>query len=236
MVRGFLAGGLGLLPRHGRPGSAGRRRALHARHALSLAGARPGAGAGRPLRHPGDHRPRGARHLDRRQRARRASISRGALEGVKDAFRHFWLTIRCSLIGTFIGIMPGLGGARRAVDGLRPRDAKRARRRGAQGLRPGRRARRARAGRGVQLQGRRRADSDHRLRRAGQHVDGDPARRLLPARPRSRSRHADQAPGGDVLAWCGPSCSPTSSRSASASCCSTASPRSPPCPATCLCR
>jgi TctA family transporter len=30
---------------------------------------------------------------------------------VKDTFRHFWLTIRCSLIGTFIGIMPGMGGA-----------------------------------------------------------------------------------------------------------------------------
>src|SRR3982750_3268227 len=39
------------------------------------------------------------------------NISHGALEGVKDAFRHFWLTIRCSLIGTFIGITPGLGGA-----------------------------------------------------------------------------------------------------------------------------
>jgi TctA family transporter len=38
-------------------------------------------------------------------------VSRGALEGVKDTFRHFGLTIRCSLIGTFIGIMPGLGGA-----------------------------------------------------------------------------------------------------------------------------
>jgi putative tricarboxylic transport membrane protein len=38
-------------------------------------------------------------------------ISRGAWEGVKDTFRHFWLTIRCSLIGTFIGIMPGLGGS-----------------------------------------------------------------------------------------------------------------------------
>src|SRR5438067_1337650 len=38
-------------------------------------------------------------------------ISRGALEGVKDVFRNFWLTIRCSLIGTFIGITPGLGGA-----------------------------------------------------------------------------------------------------------------------------
>jgi TctA family transporter len=30
---------------------------------------------------------------------------------VKDTFRHFWLTIRCSLIGTFIGILPGLGGS-----------------------------------------------------------------------------------------------------------------------------
>ena len=38
-------------------------------------------------------------------------LTRGALEGVKDTFRHFWLTIRCSLIGTFIGIMPGMGGA-----------------------------------------------------------------------------------------------------------------------------
>jgi TctA family transporter len=38
-------------------------------------------------------------------------LSRGAIEGVKDTFRHFWLTIRCSLIGTFIGIMPGMGGA-----------------------------------------------------------------------------------------------------------------------------
>ncbi len=38
-------------------------------------------------------------------------LNRGALEGVKDTFRHFWLTIRCSLIGTFIGIMPGLGGS-----------------------------------------------------------------------------------------------------------------------------
>src|SRR2546421_640112 len=38
-------------------------------------------------------------------------LTKGALEGVKDTFRHFGLTIRCSLLGTFIGIMPGLGGA-----------------------------------------------------------------------------------------------------------------------------
>ncbi|HXF82291.1 MAG TPA: tripartite tricarboxylate transporter permease [bacterium] len=34
----------------------------------------------------------------------------GVLEGVKDTFRHFWLTIRCSLIGAYIGVIPGLGG------------------------------------------------------------------------------------------------------------------------------
>jgi putative tricarboxylic transport membrane protein len=38
-------------------------------------------------------------------------LSKGAMEGVKDTFRHFWLTIRCSLIGTFIGVLPGLGGS-----------------------------------------------------------------------------------------------------------------------------
>jgi putative tricarboxylic transport membrane protein len=39
------------------------------------------------------------------------AVGRGAWQGVKDTFRHFWLTIRCSLIGTFIGIMPGIGGS-----------------------------------------------------------------------------------------------------------------------------
>lgn len=33
----------------------------------------------------------------------------GVWQGVKDCFIHFWLIVRCSLIGTFIGIMPGLG-------------------------------------------------------------------------------------------------------------------------------
>jgi len=35
----------------------------------------------------------------------------GILEGVKDVFRHWLLVIRCSAIGTFIGIMPGIGAA-----------------------------------------------------------------------------------------------------------------------------
>ncbi len=49
---------------------------------------------------------------------RNVSISRipkdeaegGALmDGVRDAFRHWWLVIRCSAIGTYVGVIPGLG-------------------------------------------------------------------------------------------------------------------------------
>jgi TctA family transporter len=32
-------------------------------------------------------------------------------EGVKDVFRHWWLFLRCSAIGTLIGIVPGTGGS-----------------------------------------------------------------------------------------------------------------------------
>jgi putative tricarboxylic transport membrane protein len=35
----------------------------------------------------------------------------GVTTGIRDTFRHFWLTIRCSVIGTYIGIVPGLGGS-----------------------------------------------------------------------------------------------------------------------------
>ena len=35
----------------------------------------------------------------------------GVREGIKDTFRHFGLTLRCSMIGTFIGVIPGLGAA-----------------------------------------------------------------------------------------------------------------------------
>ncbi len=33
----------------------------------------------------------------------------GVMEGVKDTFRHWGLTLRCSAIGAFFGIMPGIG-------------------------------------------------------------------------------------------------------------------------------
>ncbi len=32
------------------------------------------------------------------------------IEGCKDCFRHWWLMVRCSAIGTVIGMVPGLGG------------------------------------------------------------------------------------------------------------------------------
>ena len=38
-------------------------------------------------------------------------LGKGVMEGIKDTFRHLWLVVRCSLIGSLIGIMPGLGGA-----------------------------------------------------------------------------------------------------------------------------
>lgn len=35
----------------------------------------------------------------------------GILDGVRDAFRHWWLTLRCAVIGTYVGMLPGLGAA-----------------------------------------------------------------------------------------------------------------------------
>lgn len=35
----------------------------------------------------------------------------GVMEGVKDVFRHWWLVMRCSVIGSYIGALPGLGGS-----------------------------------------------------------------------------------------------------------------------------
>lgn len=35
----------------------------------------------------------------------------GMLRGIKDAFVHRWLVLRCALLGTYIGMIPGLGAA-----------------------------------------------------------------------------------------------------------------------------
>jgi putative tricarboxylic transport membrane protein len=39
-----------------------------------------------------------------------ANLARGVMEGIKDTFRHFWLVVRCSAVGVFVGVMPGAGG------------------------------------------------------------------------------------------------------------------------------
>lgn len=35
----------------------------------------------------------------------------GVMEGIKDTFRHWWLVLRCSAIGAYIGVIPGMGGS-----------------------------------------------------------------------------------------------------------------------------
>ena len=37
-------------------------------------------------------------------------LGKGVKEGIKDTFHHFFLTVRCSLIGSLLGTLPGIGG------------------------------------------------------------------------------------------------------------------------------
>ncbi len=41
--------------------------------------------------------------------AQGGSLGSGLMQGVRDAMRHWWLVIRCSTIGVWIGLLPGLG-------------------------------------------------------------------------------------------------------------------------------
>lgn len=36
-------------------------------------------------------------------------LGSGLREGIRDAFRHWWLMVRCSAIGVWVGVLPGLG-------------------------------------------------------------------------------------------------------------------------------
>jgi hypothetical protein len=40
-----------------------------------------------------------------------ADLGHGLMQGVRDTFRHWWLVLRCSAIGVWVGILPGLGGS-----------------------------------------------------------------------------------------------------------------------------
>jgi putative tricarboxylic transport membrane protein len=37
-------------------------------------------------------------------------LGKGVREGIRDTFRYFWLTVRCSLVGAVLGLIPGVGG------------------------------------------------------------------------------------------------------------------------------
>ena len=39
-----------------------------------------------------------------------ARLGAGVWQGIKDTFHHFWLVVRCSAVGVFVGILPGAGG------------------------------------------------------------------------------------------------------------------------------
>jgi len=39
-----------------------------------------------------------------------AKLGSGVWQGIKDTFIHFWLVVRCSMVGVFVGILPGAGG------------------------------------------------------------------------------------------------------------------------------
>ena len=39
------------------------------------------------------------------------TLGQGWLQGLKDAIRHKWIVIRCSVIGCIVGALPGLGGS-----------------------------------------------------------------------------------------------------------------------------
>ena len=36
-------------------------------------------------------------------------LGHGTWQGVKDTFKHWWLVIRCSIVGVWVGVLPGLG-------------------------------------------------------------------------------------------------------------------------------
>jgi putative tricarboxylic transport membrane protein len=40
-----------------------------------------------------------------------AGLGTGWLQGIRDTFREWWLTIRCSSLGSIMGVIPGLGGS-----------------------------------------------------------------------------------------------------------------------------
>ena len=105
LVKGLIAGGLGFfLATVGMDPILGHT-ALYLWPAVSVGRHWPGTHHHRAVRHP---------EIDLAVQGRALPDTRGKLggvvEGVKDTFRHWSLVLRCSAIGAYIGLIPGMGG------------------------------------------------------------------------------------------------------------------------------
>ena len=120
----------------------------------------------------------------------------GVMDGVKDTFRHFWLVVRCSLIGVYFGVLPVLGANvaqwisyAHAVSGLKDKSQSRQRRhRGP-----------ARPRRGEQFHPRRRPHPDNCVWHSRQRRHGSVIRRHVDRRTQPRSGNAQITPRRDVF-------------------------------------
>ena len=154
-------------------------------------------------------------------------------EGVRDVGRHWWLVLRCSILGTGLGAIPGIGSA--VIDwiayGYAQRTEKNPETFGSGDVR------------GViapevvqQRQGGRPPGADHRVRGAGRRLDGDPARRLPDARTHARPGNADQAARRDLHDRLEPHARPRDRRGDLLVRAARGSPASPPCRRKFFCR
>ena len=115
----------------------------------------------------------------------------GVMEGVKDTFRHFWLTMRCGMIGVMVGAVPGVGGGvsqwmayAHAVQSSK--DKSRFGKGAVEGvLGPGAANNSKEGGNLI---------PDRSVRSSGDHRNGDSPRGFSDRRPDARPGNADQAP------------------------------------------
>jgi TctA family transporter len=49
--------------------------------------------------------------ISRRSVASEVRVEHGWLQGIRDVFHHRWVVLRCSILGVFVGFIPGLGGS-----------------------------------------------------------------------------------------------------------------------------
>ena len=109
VLKGMVSGGIGLMSRHHRVGSDIRHTALYLWSAISLGRHRARSHYDWFLRDSRDDRAGGVRHQHRNPEGGETRRRHGGC--VKDTFRHWWLVIRCSALGTFMAIIPGMGAA-----------------------------------------------------------------------------------------------------------------------------